>query len=96
MISEHIKAKALRIDTSLLIKQKAELKSVIVYQDENLKSLNTVVVDQTKIMSVLKKDFGDLQIKFIVVSRKVVNRGKAVLILIGTTVVMGAIAILKP
>lgn len=96
LITEHIKAKALRVDTALLLHKIYDFKEIINYQDLNTKALNLISADQTKIISTYKEDYTKLQSKFAVVSNRASRRGKGVLILICTTVIAGAIAVLKP
>lgn len=95
LVAEHIKARALRIDTALLIKKVADLKGIINYQDSNLTAYNKMTFEQGSIINGYKKDYNDLTVKYKKSEKKASNRAKTTLIFVGTTVLLGTIVILK-
>ena len=95
LVAEHIKARALRIDTALLIKKVDDLKGIINYQDSNLTAYNKITFDQKNVITGYKKDYNDLTIKYQKAEKKASNRAKTTLIFIGTTVLLGTIVLLK-
>ena len=95
LISQHIQAKALRVDSADQAKKIIDLKGIINYQDNNMADYNKIKSEQKIVITGLTQEKTDLINRALKAEKRAGRRGRTIFSLIGAALIELVIILVK-